>query len=302
MSISRTQLATAEGRPRRGSGSVNHPTGVRARRKDPDFRATDDCGVVLRYLPDVPIYVVEGDEQNMKVTYPIDLYLIDKLFQLGSRTADPLTESERRAALRGQVVVVIGGSYGIGKAVMNLAERTGCRAYSLSRFATGTYVERPSTVIAALERIARAAGRIDHIVLCAAQLATGTLVGLTDDEIVRRIRTREPRRPRYRRARRRTLPAPRRWPLSLFSRHRPIPTVGPVALYSATKAAVVDLARRWLTSGPSQAFTSMWSTRSAPGRRCGEPRSATSGRRRSLTLPLLHRPLSTSSRRRRPAM
>ena len=26
---------------------------------DPDFRATDDCGVVLRYLPDVPIHIVD---------------------------------------------------------------------------------------------------------------------------------------------------------------------------------------------------------------------------------------------------
>ena len=29
--------------------------------QDPDFSATDDCGVVLRYMPDVSICVVEGD-------------------------------------------------------------------------------------------------------------------------------------------------------------------------------------------------------------------------------------------------
>jgi 2-C-methyl-D-erythritol 4-phosphate cytidylyltransferase len=34
---------------------------------------TDDCGVVLRYLPDVPVHVVEGSERNLKVTYPRDL-------------------------------------------------------------------------------------------------------------------------------------------------------------------------------------------------------------------------------------
>ena len=154
---------------------------------DPEFRATDDCAVVLRYLPDVPIHVVEGDEQNMKVTYPIDLYLVDKLFQLGSRTVNSLTSSEKRAALRNQVVVVIGGSYGIGKEVMNLIERAGCQAHSLSRSTTGTYVERPATVVAALRRIAQETGRIDHIVLCAAQLATSTLVGLTDEEVIQQI-------------------------------------------------------------------------------------------------------------------
>ena len=46
--------------------------------------ATDDCTVVLRYLPEVPIRVVRGDERNMKVTEPIDVYLADKLFQLTS--------------------------------------------------------------------------------------------------------------------------------------------------------------------------------------------------------------------------
>jgi 2-C-methyl-D-erythritol 4-phosphate cytidylyltransferase len=40
---------------------------------DPDYVPTDDCGVVLRYLPDVPVHVVEGSERNLKVTYPRDL-------------------------------------------------------------------------------------------------------------------------------------------------------------------------------------------------------------------------------------
>jgi ribitol-5-phosphate 2-dehydrogenase (NADP+) / D-ribitol-5-phosphate cytidylyltransferase len=55
--------------------------------QDADFTATDDCTVVLRYLPEVPIAVVRGDERNMKVTEPIDVYIADKLFHLTS--ADP---------------------------------------------------------------------------------------------------------------------------------------------------------------------------------------------------------------------
>ncbi|RYZ29096.1 MAG: 2-C-methyl-D-erythritol 4-phosphate cytidylyltransferase, partial [Propionibacteriaceae bacterium] len=51
---------------------------------DPDFSATDDCTVVLRYLPEVPVAVVPGHERNMKVTEPIDVYIADKLFQLTS--------------------------------------------------------------------------------------------------------------------------------------------------------------------------------------------------------------------------
>lgn len=46
---------------------------------DPDFITTDDCGVVHRYLPEEPIYVVEGDTTNIKVTYPEDLILAEKI-------------------------------------------------------------------------------------------------------------------------------------------------------------------------------------------------------------------------------
>ena len=28
--------------------------------KDPDFKTTDDCGVVLKYLPQIKIFVVNG--------------------------------------------------------------------------------------------------------------------------------------------------------------------------------------------------------------------------------------------------
>ena len=46
---------------------------------DPAFGPTDDCGVVLRYLPDVKVHVVPGSERNMKVTYPQDLAVAEAL-------------------------------------------------------------------------------------------------------------------------------------------------------------------------------------------------------------------------------
>lgn len=35
--------------------------------------ATDDAGIILRYMPDSPIIIVEGSEQNRKVTFAEDL-------------------------------------------------------------------------------------------------------------------------------------------------------------------------------------------------------------------------------------
>lgn len=49
---------------------------------DPAFITTDDCGVVHRYLPEEPIYVVEGDTTNIKVTYPADLILAEKILSV----------------------------------------------------------------------------------------------------------------------------------------------------------------------------------------------------------------------------
>ncbi len=46
---------------------------------DPHFVTTDDCGVVVRYLPEVPVYIVEGETTNIKVTYKEDLELMHQL-------------------------------------------------------------------------------------------------------------------------------------------------------------------------------------------------------------------------------
>jgi 2-C-methyl-D-erythritol 4-phosphate cytidylyltransferase len=44
-----------------------------------DQASTDDCGVVLRYLPDVAVAVVPGSERNFKITYPDDLRVAESL-------------------------------------------------------------------------------------------------------------------------------------------------------------------------------------------------------------------------------
>jgi 2-C-methyl-D-erythritol 4-phosphate cytidylyltransferase len=46
---------------------------------DPDFAPTDDCGVVLRYLPGVDVHIVPGSERNIKITYPQDLAVAEAL-------------------------------------------------------------------------------------------------------------------------------------------------------------------------------------------------------------------------------
>jgi 2-C-methyl-D-erythritol 4-phosphate cytidylyltransferase len=52
---------------------------------DPGFAArpaTDDCGVVLRYLPAVKVGAVPGSERNLKITYAADLAVAETLLGL----------------------------------------------------------------------------------------------------------------------------------------------------------------------------------------------------------------------------
>ena len=48
---------------------------------DPDFAPTDDCGVVLRYLPGVDVHILPGSERNIKITYPQDLAVAEALLR-----------------------------------------------------------------------------------------------------------------------------------------------------------------------------------------------------------------------------
>ncbi len=152
--------------------------------RDPDFVATDDCTVVLRYLPEVPIYVVRGDERNMKVTEPIDVYLADKLFQLtGSDAPVPLSEDGYREALAGRTLVVFGGSYGIGGDIAKLAEGYGARVFTFSRSATGTDVGKRADIVAAAAKVVEDSGQVDYVVNSAGVLPRGQLDETTEETV-----------------------------------------------------------------------------------------------------------------------
>jgi NAD(P)-dependent dehydrogenase (short-subunit alcohol dehydrogenase family) len=152
--------------------------------QDADFQATDDCTVVLRYSPEVPIWVVAGEERNMKVTEPIDVYIADKLFQLSTSNL-PLTRSDDdyRAAIEGRTMVIFGGSYGIGSDIAGLAERHGARVFTFSRSSTGTHVERRVDVRAAVDAVLAETDRIDFVVNTAAVLPRGDLVDTSEETV-----------------------------------------------------------------------------------------------------------------------
>jgi len=153
---------------------------------DPDFKATDDCGIVNKYLPDEKIYVVSGEESNIKLTYEEDLFLLDKLFQL--RSIDSLENSENSLSqLRDKVVVVFGGSYGIGKDIVEIAKKHGASVYSFSRSENEVDVSKVDQVLSAIEKVVEKENAIDYIVNTAGVLDKEPLVNMTYETIEKAI-------------------------------------------------------------------------------------------------------------------
>ena len=54
---------------------------VAIKTSDPEFLPTDDCSVVFRYLPEIPIQIVAGETSNIKITYKEDLLTMTRLIE-----------------------------------------------------------------------------------------------------------------------------------------------------------------------------------------------------------------------------
>jgi ribitol-5-phosphate 2-dehydrogenase (NADP+) / D-ribitol-5-phosphate cytidylyltransferase len=152
--------------------------------QDPNFQTTDDCGVVRKYLPNEPIYVVTGEQFNMKLTHIEDLFLLDKLFQLKNieLSQKKLLQYTLRA-LHEKVLVVFGGSYGIGADIVRLAHENNCHVYSFSRSKNQVDVTDKTAVQQALQSVYKKEERIDAIINTAGVLYKEPLAAMAENTI-----------------------------------------------------------------------------------------------------------------------
>ena len=154
--------------------------------KDPDFTSSDDRGTVIKYLPEEKVYVVPGEEANMKLTYKEDSYLLDKLFQLRSTT---VRDDADFTVLEGKVIVVFGGNSGIGAEIITKAQQYGAKTYSFSRSTTGTDIADRKAVAKCLKDVCSKENHIDYVVNSAAILVREPLVTMDPDVLSTMIRT-----------------------------------------------------------------------------------------------------------------
>ncbi len=148
--------------------------------KDPHFKATDDCGVVLKYLPHVPVYVVKGHETNIKITHNLDLFISDKIFQLRHKELFKTLDFEQ---LKNKVLVVFGGNDGIGGATAQLASKFGAKVYRFSRSINNVDIRDAEIVREKLKQVNAECGQIDYVVNSAAVLHKQPLAQMEYDTI-----------------------------------------------------------------------------------------------------------------------
>lgn len=157
--------------------------------KDPAFRTTDDCGVVLKYLPDDKIYIVEGASDNLKLTYPQDLLVIDKYLQTNAgRRVDAAVSTVALSGLKGKSIVIFGGSSGIGASMARSAQAHGARVAVASR-ATGVDIGDYRAVDDFLNRQAASAGGIDAVIVSAARLIRIPLNNMSVEDVAGSVAT-----------------------------------------------------------------------------------------------------------------
>ncbi|MEX2014105.1 MAG: 2-C-methyl-D-erythritol 4-phosphate cytidylyltransferase [Parcubacteria group bacterium] len=151
-------------------------------RKEHFKDVTDDCGLVLKYkLGD--ILVVDGEDGNIKITYPLDIHIADKIFQVGSVNSQELGGVALK--LRGKNILIFGQSSGIGKEIYEICKSSKANVvgYSSSTADITDYHK----VREVLDEFVKNFGKIDILISTAAILKRGNLVESNFSDIDRQI-------------------------------------------------------------------------------------------------------------------
>lgn len=105
--------------------SFAYPLILRAHEQTSLVDATDDCTLAMEMGS--PIHIVKGDETNIKITTELDLTLAEQIL---------LRMEEKGASLRsivGKVVVITGGTGGIGRAIAEELKAAGAEPITVAR-------------------------------------------------------------------------------------------------------------------------------------------------------------------------
>jgi ribitol-5-phosphate 2-dehydrogenase (NADP+) / D-ribitol-5-phosphate cytidylyltransferase len=139
-----------------------------------DLSATDDCSLVLRYVPGVRLAAVAGDEVNLKITTRIDMVMADRMLQMRLLEADAAALAPAARSMTRARILVVGGTNGIGAAIASEATRQGA-AVEVDGRSLGLDVRDGSAVGARVDAASDRLGGLDHVVCTAGILRIGSV-------------------------------------------------------------------------------------------------------------------------------
>lgn len=131
--------------------------------------STDDCALVIQMNHSV--YTVLGDKQNMKITYPIDLHIADKLFQLRCESVKENINEDLLQQFFDKTIIIAGGTSGIGKALSLLLKPYAKKLYALGRATSPKLdITNYDMLTNTFQTIWNDEKKIDYVINCAGDL------------------------------------------------------------------------------------------------------------------------------------
>jgi 2-C-methyl-D-erythritol 4-phosphate cytidylyltransferase len=152
--------------------------------KEEIFSSSDDCFLVVRLGH--PVHVVQGNEENIKITSELDLFLAEQVLRLKNVA---LSESDLLSSLQGKKIAVTGGTGGIGQALCQLLQAEGAIPIPISR--SSVKYQADLTAFTEVERVFAQIesdyGQLDALINSVGHLKTGGVKDLSPEEIEAQI-------------------------------------------------------------------------------------------------------------------
>jgi 2-C-methyl-D-erythritol 4-phosphate cytidylyltransferase len=153
-----------------------------------ELNYTDDCSVFMKRFPDEKIFLVNGEETNIKITTFSDLIHAESIIGMES-FLDLDSETLHDGKLVNKNAVVFGASSGIGRVLYLELLKLGVPTMGASRSLSNTDVSNPEDVRSFLAKASEALGPISLVFNCAGEVVRGGLSEVSDREIKGVLRT-----------------------------------------------------------------------------------------------------------------
>lgn len=146
---------------------------------------TDDCGIYLYSNPMGKIKVVQGSEENFKITNPVDLILADEMFRI--RQAQ-FNIDKPGIKVKDKKILIFGGASGIGKAMSDIIKDAGAKVISYSR-RNGCDVRDPTSVKKAIDDAATQLRGLDVVINAVGLLQNKKIIDSLESDIEEQVAT-----------------------------------------------------------------------------------------------------------------